>query len=217
MSRFRTNRLIRPLLVVVMVTAIWVPLSAQSSDERAEAEGLMRQANELLANETPRSRDDALAKFAAALTIWRRLGDEMQQAAALQKMADITYYRGDVRQSLEHSLMLLPITRRLGDRDLEGTVLANIGWTYDAVGEPRKGLEFLQQAHDLFVGSGQKQKVASVLNGIGTFNYYLGNIEIALENFNRSLAIRREVNDRRGEALVLINLGKSFDDGGEKQ
>ncbi|HRJ87325.1 MAG TPA: CHAT domain-containing protein [Pyrinomonadaceae bacterium] len=217
MSRFRTNRLIRPLLVVVMVTAIWVPLSAQSSDERAEAEGLMRQANELLANETPRSRDDALAKFAAALTIWRRLGDEKQQAAALQKMADITYYRGDVRQSLEHSLMLLPITRRLGDRDLEGTVLANIGWTYDAVGEPRKGLEFLQQAHDLFVGSGQKQKVASVLNGIGTFNYYLGNIEIALENFNRSLAIRREVNDRRGEALVLINLGKSFDDGGEKQ
>lgn len=217
MSRFRTNRLIRPLLVVVMVTAIWVPLSAQSSDERAEAEGLMRQANELLANDTPRSRDDALAKFAAALTIWRRLGDEKQQAAALQKMADITYYRGDVRQSLEDSLMLLPITRRLGDRDLEGTVLANIGWTYDAVGEPRKGLEFLQQAHDLFVGSGQKQKVASVLNGIGTFNYYLGNIEIALENFNRSLAIRREVNDRRGEALVLINLGKSFDDGGEKQ
>ena len=186
-------------------------------DKKLKAEKLSAEAEDLFNKNTPEARAEAALKYAEALMLWRELGDEKRQVEALNKLVDIHALSGDYAKSLEYSQQLLPIAQKLGEKNLEGGVLFNIGRYYDALGETRKGLGFVEKSAELLRQIGERQREGIALNSIGVMNYNLGEIQKALDIYNRVLAIRRELGDRRGEAYTLINLGYAYTDGGGKR
>lgn len=186
-------------------------------DLNSKAQKLFAEAETLFGKNTPEARAEAEPKYIDALKLWQQLGDERQQIQPLNKLVDIHTLSGDYAKSLEYSEQLLPIARKLGEKNLEGGVLFNIGRYYDALGDTRKGLEYVEKSAELLRQIGEKQREAIALNSVGVMNYNLGEIQKALDIYNRVLILRREVGDRRGEAYTLINLGYAYSDGGDKR
>jgi signal transduction histidine kinase/tetratricopeptide (TPR) repeat protein len=52
-----------------------------------------------------------------------------------------------------------------------------------------------------------KKRISQIFGGIGTVYYYLNNYPTALEYDNKSLKIREEINDIKGQGAVLSNIG----------
>jgi len=192
-------------------------LPAQTDPNRPTAEKLAAEAEELFAKNTPEDREKAFPKFAAAAEIWERLGDDENHIKALNKLNDISYFRSDYRQCIGYSSKILPLAQKIGNKNLEGGVLGNIGFYHHLLGESRKGLEFLEKSAEILAGIGEKQRESITLTNIGLIYYDLGEIRRTLDFFDRSLALKRETGDRRGEGIILTNLGYVSSDGGDKR
>jgi CHAT domain-containing protein/tetratricopeptide (TPR) repeat protein len=189
----------------------------RQDDKKRRAEKLFAEAEELFNKNTPEARAEAVPKYLETLKLWREIGDERQQIEPLNKLVDIHTFSGDYAKALEFSEQLLPIARKLGEKNLEGGVLFNIGRYYDALGETRKGLQYVEQSAQMLNQIGERQREGIALNSVGVMNYKLGEIQKAFDIYNRVLVLRRELGDRRGEAYTLINLGYSYSDGGDKR
>ncbi len=64
---------------------------------------------------------------------------------------------------------------------------------------------------------GDNAGVATTLNNIGFVYSDLGDKQTALDYFNQSLPLRRQVGDIAGEARTLNNIGLVYSDLGDKQ
>jgi tetratricopeptide (TPR) repeat protein len=111
----------------------------------------------------------------------------------------------------------LASARILGRRKGEGTLLNNIAWCYDSLGDPRRALEVYEQALPISREVGDRAGEATTLNNIGLVYDNLGERRRALEVYEQALPIRREVGDRAGEATTLNNIGAVYNALGERR
>jgi len=109
------------------------------------------------------------------------------------------------------------LSRSVKDRDREETALANIGGVYAQIGQPRRALEFFNQALPIMREVGNRRGEARALNYIGSVYEQLGPPQKALEFHNQALPIAREVGDRRGEGSTLMSIGNVYGRTGEPQ
>ncbi len=80
----------------------------------------------------------------------------------------------------------------------------------------REGLQILGQFLAEPVLEALKPEFAGQLMGtLGLAHYYLGEAERAIGYYEQALVIAREIGDRRGEGIALLNLGLAFVDLGE--
>jgi len=192
-------------------------LHGQDNQIRLTAEKIQAEGEELFSKNTSEDREKAFPKFIEALKLWEQLADDEGQIKALNKLNDISYFRNEFKECINYSSKILPLARKIGNRNLEGGVLGNIGFYYYLLGESRKGLEFLETSAGILKEIGEKQRESMTLTNIGLIYYDLGEIKTALDIFQRSLILKREINDRKGEGIVLTNLGFAFNEGGEKR
>jgi tetratricopeptide (TPR) repeat protein len=87
------------------------------------------------------------------------------------------------------------------------TALVQLGIAYQMVGEIERSMEFLHQAHDLADERGDQLTLARALNTMGVAWWlYQGELDQALDGFQRVLEIRREAGAKDREAECLANL-----------
>src|SRR5262245_61026055 len=113
------------LCILLLCVAI---LQGQTNQTRLNAEKLQMEAEALFSKNTPEDREKAAPKFAEALQIWEQLGDDENRIKALNKLNDISYYRSDFKQCINYSQRILPLAQKIGNKNLEGGVLGNIGF-----------------------------------------------------------------------------------------
>jgi tetratricopeptide (TPR) repeat protein len=99
----------------------------------------------------------------------------------------------------------------------EGTMLNEIGWFYNALGERDRALEYLEHALVLRQQVGDPRWQARTLTELGSVYHGLGDARRALEYYDQALAIQETLADQEGKARTLNNLGLAYSTLGELQ
>ena len=97
--------------------------------------------------------------------------------------------------------------RVLGDRELEGRLLNNLGGIYANLGEPGQRFEYLDAALRLRREMGDDFGVAATLNNLGSLHRSLGEVDEAVRHLTEALAMFEVLDNRYWMARTLNNLG----------
>ena len=111
----------------------------------------------------------------------------------------------------------LEIVKTANRREDEGTLLNNLAWVYDALGDKRRALGTYEEALAIRREVGDRSGEGTTLNNIAAVYRALGDPRRALGTYEEALAISREVGDRSGEGTTLNNIGGVYDALGDKR
>jgi tetratricopeptide (TPR) repeat protein len=100
--------------------------------------------------------------------------------------------------------------REIGDRNGEGSALANLGNAYHSLGDYRQALEYLQQSLTISRKIGDRNGEGSALSNLGNAYHSIGEYPQAIEYHQQTLTIFREIDNRKGKGSALGNLGLTY-------
>lgn len=136
-----------------------------------------------------------------------RDSDKISLAQKLLLEGKQWYRGGDYPKALDCLKEALQITREIGDRAGEGTMLNNIGRVYDSLGQYQEVLGYYNKALPIVKEIGDRAGEGATLNGIGGVYRSLGQFQEALRYYNQALPIFKEICHRAGEGATLNNIG----------
>ena len=99
------------------------------------------------------------------------------------------------------------IAREIGDRRGEGNALGNLGNAWADLGEPRRAIEFYEQALVIAREIGDRRGEGAALGNLGMAWMDLGEPRRAIEFYEQRLEIARAIGDRMGEGNAAYELG----------
>ncbi len=159
----------------------------------------------------------ALATYAKALAMTRKLNDRSEEGTALHNIGGLHRELGKPEEALKSFQQALAIARELKDRRREELTLNYIGLVYSSLGKPHAALKSYQQALEILREVKDRLGEGITLHNIGGLYRDLGKPEEALKSFQQALAIAREMEDRRGEGTTLNNIGLVYRDLGKPE
>jgi len=127
-------------------------------------------------------------------------------------MAYLSEQKGRIRQALDYYGKALGISRQIGDRKNESTVLNNIAAIYKDQGEVIRALEIDQQCLRIKREIGDKAGMSSTYNNIGLIFAGQGKIDQALDYYSKALKIEEDLRDQEGIATGLQNIAAVYKD-----
>lgn len=151
--------------------------------------------------------DLAVRFYRDALQIREQTGDTLERAIILNNLGVIYLSMSSKKKSLEYLNQARVAYHDAGDRHAETLTLINIGAAENFLAhDAPKAISLLQQAIHELERSEDRTDRADAYELLGTVWTGLHKQEAAEMNFQRSLALYREVQDRKGEASVLKRL-----------
>jgi len=103
----------------------------------------------------------------------------------------------------------------LKDKEVHEKVLGNLGNMYRNLNEPKKAIEYNEQALIIAREIGDRLNEGTWLGNIGLAYYSLGELKKAIEYYDQALKISREIGDRCSRGTWLANMGLIYSDMGE--
>jgi predicted ATPase len=116
------------------------------------------------------------------------------------------YTHGHALEGCSRLTDLLARTEGVPD-ELRARPLYALGVLLDQRGEPQRAAELVGRSLLVFREQGERRRVASALNSLGSIKRGLGDFESARSLLEESIALRRELGDEAGAAGALSNLG----------
>lgn len=101
----------------------------------------------------------------------------------------------------------LDAASRLGNPQVEGAHLGNLGNAHAALGSTRKAIEYYEQNLVIAREIGDRRAEGAALGNLGLAHADLGESRKSINFYEKDLVIARDIGDRRGEGGVLGNLG----------
>jgi tetratricopeptide (TPR) repeat protein len=123
-------------------------------------------------------------------------------------MGILEWQRGNYPEALAHYEEGLAIYRAAGDAAGECLMHNSIGVTYRAMGRADRAIAVLENAIDVERRTEQPLLEGHALGVLAELREERSELERAHDGYTRSLAIRRELGDRRGEGWMLCGLGR---------
>jgi tetratricopeptide (TPR) repeat protein/tRNA A-37 threonylcarbamoyl transferase component Bud32 len=127
-------------------------------------------------------------------------------AGALRLLWTINYRLGNLEETLELAEAMLPLVRRLENRNAEAVALSGIGGCYHMRGDLRKGREYYEKVLSLARDTENRYGVAASLNNLAEIDYRLGDLARARSGFEEALGILREQENKAFAASTLAML-----------
>lgn len=164
----------------------------------------------------------AISKYKEAQRLWESAGESSKAAEALCSAGEVYFSLSNYREALKEYREALNLNRTERNQIVQLEALNGIGYMYANLGQNDEALPYAQK-----VLEGLKsvpQGVSSALlnrfeaqagNTIGEVLYARRELNEAISMFSRTIPMWREAEDRRGEALALLNLGYSHGDLGD--
>ncbi|MFC0110958.1 AfsR/SARP family transcriptional regulator [Kibdelosporangium aridum] len=143
------------------------------------------------------------------LEVARRDRDHRGEAAMLAIHCTIEYRAGRVETARAGMTRALDIWREIGDREGEGLALHNLGWLCMWTKELEQALDYLVQSEKMLAAHGSEKLVIAQHN-VGETLLRLGEHTQAVDKFHECLATRRRYDDRIGESVTLVALGRAY-------
>jgi CHAT domain-containing protein/Tfp pilus assembly protein PilF len=161
------------------------------------------------------SLQEAVERYADAVSCWRAAGERVEINGALINIGDIHFdlskyerARGDYAQALSG-------LKVVGDRRGEAEALSKLGLVYSYLGDTDKAVRRSEEALKLSRRIGDKRIEARALDSLSFAYYMRSDMARALDGFRQALSAAQETGDRLQQAEVLLNLGYTRNDEGE--
>jgi predicted ATPase/class 3 adenylate cyclase len=151
-------------------------------------------------------RVEARARWQAALTAARTIGDRNCECRVLESLAFFDVHAGLLESARTHAESSLRIARDLKNARLQGRAENSLGQIEWVLGHWADGIAHYEAALALARQAGDARLVGSVLGNLGN-QAELGNMEQARSYDEAALAVARDIGDRRLEGNTLSNLG----------
>jgi len=142
-------------------------------------------------------------------------GDDETRATMLRKVGSAYEKMGDYSRSLE------VLAKARGSAAFGGAgygrILLAEGASCFGKGEFERAMGLFREAIDIFEETGVERKdIGNALRAIGNIHSSKGEYEPALDNYERSLAVMEEIDDKYGIAASLNNIGSVHHARGEQ-
>jgi tetratricopeptide (TPR) repeat protein len=120
---------------------------------------------------------------------------DLEQDQPGSASAAVQLHQAWVNKAIGDYEQALVIAREIGDRQGEGTDLANLGLAYYGLGEIQKGIAYYEQALVILGEIGDRQGEGSALRGLGLAYFLLGEIEKASALLQQARAIGEQIRE----------------------
>jgi tetratricopeptide (TPR) repeat protein len=187
----------------------------QAANRRGEAALLCARGGHLTeAGHSTISLTPGEAMLSRALAIFQDLDDERGQAKALHALSALERRDGHHRRpaalglAVDHAQQALQLARAIGDLGSEADALIALGRAYQELARHQEAAAALEAARGLVEQLGARRDLAIVIFHLGVHARETGWPSEAMALLNESLAIARELDDWRGQAQLLLELGK---------
>jgi CHAT domain-containing protein/tetratricopeptide (TPR) repeat protein len=175
--------------------------------QRLAARKVFAQGNFIRAADRALRWPDVLAKYEAALAMFRAAGDREGEAAALAEIGWVHMANGENNRALEISEQAAELFRAVGDRGGEARSLRVVAWVQGLSGRRAEALATLDRSLELHRAAGDRRGEALALQTIGRVHGSMFECPRALEVSRDALALFRGLNDLRAEAHTLGLMG----------
>jgi DNA-binding SARP family transcriptional activator len=138
----------------------------------------------------------------AAIAAGERLDDLDVQARARCNLANAYSWQDRFDESADQLRQALELSRRSGNRRLQGDIEYVLGHLAESRGDLDGALGHAERARDLYHADGGRQGYAYALDSVGRRRGLLGHHEQSLAICQKSLALLEELDDRHAQAVV---------------
>ncbi|MFY1638248.1 AfsR/SARP family transcriptional regulator [Solwaraspora sp. WMMB335] len=159
--------------------------------------------------------DEALRLYGLAITGFDAVDDPVGRASVLTQRAHIRMRRGDsviAHAELEEALQIYRCTGYVGG---EAQALRRVGQVLAQRGESAAAERILDKVLRMVRDSGDAIGEGHLLRNLGEVNAEMGRVQEAKELFVNALAIREQVMDHGGAAVVRLDLARLMARAGE--
>jgi tetratricopeptide (TPR) repeat protein len=136
--------------------------------------------------------------------------DASTNAANLIELGSCYFELGDPARGIEFYEAARAVVRKIGDRQGEALIQANIGVGYAMLGDTRRALGLYEEALVISREIGDRQGEAAALGHLGAGYAELSDNRRAIDHYEQALVISHEIRDLAGEGALLGNLGRAY-------
>ncbi len=169
-------------------------LSKKVGDKKAEAKALRSFGNASL---YLGEKDTAIVKLKKALSIYNQLDDSLSVGIIFSDLGEAYTYLNDSPKMVTTYLHALEIFEKLGNQERIAITHLNLGSVYsNLLGEYQKAIKHADAALKIYDKFGDEVRKTYCYLIIGSAHEYLGNLDLALEQYNKSLEICKKTNNQ---------------------
>jgi len=169
-----------------------------------------------VANRHARNWTQAQQAFEGILPIARETADVILEANSLRELGVIAHFTNASRQALTLWQKARALYQKAKDIDNTAIVTTHIATFYKNSGEPRKALQFYDQALELFEETKNLTEKANTINNKGNIYLdFLADYYEAEKCFQTALRIKREIKETLHESTLLGNIGICYKNRGD--
>ncbi|MBZ3914731.1 AfsR/SARP family transcriptional regulator [Streptomyces acidiscabies] len=150
----------------------------------------------------------------AAVSLAERSGHDRHTVCLARNVAFLVNGRGHLDEFAELSSTAVAAARRLGDLELLGVSLSNLGVACWKLGRLEYGIEVAQEGRDVAVRLGDRHTEAHSESTLGLYRSLLGQFPQALAHLESAVALERELGSTRAEAESLTILSALYEQWG---
>jgi CHAT domain-containing protein len=162
----------------------------------------------------------AASKYDEAVRLWESVGEFGRAAETLCDMGDVYFALSQYPQALARYTKALSLSERSGDRRAKLAALNGIGYANIYLSEYQKASSCAKEMLNIIerADSGERDSVdykrpkAQALNIMGEVHYAVKELRKSIEMFELALSLWTDIEERRGQALALLNIGYSYSD-----
>ena len=168
---------------------------------------LLQQIKEKLSDEPAKARSLAIE----ARDLSEKIGYLKGKGYALKFIGLVDYYQGKFLEALGYWNESLQIFENIKDDNGVANLLNNISAIYSDQGNDEKALEYSLRSLKLSEKTGDKLRIYSALNGVGSIYYNKkATWDKALDYFLRALPLCEELGDKDALGVILGNVGDIY-------
>jgi tetratricopeptide (TPR) repeat protein len=149
----------------------------------------------------------ALARYAEAAAIRKKVGDKRGAAVSLMNRASVHLAMGRFAEAEPDLLGAREVYLKIGDRKGLADVWNDFGSLYEGRGEYREAQKAYQEALRLRRELGDDQKLAQSYDNVGYIFFLEGERDNAFVYWQQALDLRRKVGDKAGIVVSTQNMG----------
>lgn len=158
------------------------------------------------------TREDALARYEEALTLYRSIGDERGVAETLGGIGYIHWFV-DGELYLSYNQQALEARRAVDDRQLIGNSLNDVGLAYRVFyNDYEQALAYYLESEALRIAIGDSVALGRLLRNIALCYEATGDFDQALTHYERSATVNQAIGDQHRQAGALLNAGAVLTD-----
>ena len=135
--------------------------------------------------------------------------DDILLIKVLKNIAVYHFNKGDLRQSIQHSIESLQIAQKIGELIFVAEVSLNLGIVYSKLNDYEKGMDYLVNAIKIFEDQNKSFELSSCYNAMGNLFTSMGNYSKSIEVHKKALQLREKLKLKIECAKSKNNIGSA--------